>query len=219
MTNTLNNAKQAAARLADEPVHLPDPERFRPEPGEHFQIRHGYQHDDTLFRVIEYAPLTTAPEKVQAVYRLPELPDEAVHCYRLERHGATWRGVSFHTFPTSIMVPEGSTAKAYSEANGGAAKPRARGPRQPGAGACEHCGEPTKGGRFVPGHDAKLKGELLREGTPGAEAERILRGWSHEAPSSAAASKLVKQGDGFLRSRVAARTGVTDKGNQGLTNS
>ncbi len=36
-----------------------------------------------------------------------------------------------------------------------------RGPSKPKVGRCEHCGEPTGGGRFLPGHDAKLKGKLI----------------------------------------------------------
>jgi hypothetical protein len=121
-------------------------------------------------------------------------------------------GTAFHTFPTAIMIPVGSTTKAYSAANGGRSKPRA--PRKAGSGFCEHCGEPTKGGRFIPGHDAKLKGGLIREATIEAAAERVIRGWSSEAEAydrgktgTAQLRKLVAQGDGFLRSRIAARTG------------
>jgi hypothetical protein len=50
----------------------------------------------------------------------------------------------------------------------------------PKVGRCEHCGEPTKGGRFVAGHDAKLKGELKRAAEAGdldAGAELVLRNW------------------------------------------
>lgn len=38
--------------------------------------------------------------------------------------------------------------------------PRAAG--KPKSGVCEHCGGATGGGRFQPGHDAKLKGELIK---------------------------------------------------------
>lgn len=48
-------------------------------------------------------------------------------------------------------------------------------------GRCEHCGAVTAGGRFAPGHDAKLKSELAHHAVkgddPGAWAEIILRGW------------------------------------------
>ena len=44
-------------------------------------------------------------------------------------------------------------------------------------GTCEFSGAPTKGGRFTPGGDAKLKSYLLKEGTVEACAEMIARGW------------------------------------------
>lgn len=52
---------------------------------------------------------------------------------------------------------------------------------------CQHCGEPTRGGMFLPGHDAKLKSDLQakvkdesKENQPGrlrAVAELAMRGW------------------------------------------
>jgi len=51
---------------------------------------------------------------------------------------------------------------------------------RPNTGTCEHCGEPTKGGRFVAGHDAKLKGDLKRAAEAGdldALVELIVRNW------------------------------------------
>lgn len=54
--------------------------------------------------------------------------------------------------------------------------------RSRGAGGrCEHCGVPTAGGRFAPGHDAKLKGALIRAADQGdieACAELMLRNWT-----------------------------------------
>ena len=47
-------------------------------------------------------------------------------------------------------------------------------------GRCEHCGAPT-GGRFAPGHDAKLKSQLWREAKNGnykSYAELHLRRWT-----------------------------------------
>ena len=48
------------------------------------------------------------------------------------------------------------------------------------------CGEQTLGGKFRPGHDARLKGRLLREArgrdkrtAAKARAELKRRGWSH----------------------------------------
>jgi hypothetical protein len=180
---------------------------FRPEPGEQFQIRKGYQHDDTIFRVNDYAPITSPPELIQRSYQLPELPTEIVNAARLERHAGAWVGTAYHTFPTSIMIPVGSTTRAYTTANGGARKPRAR---KAGSGICEHCGQPTKGGRFIPGHDAKLKAILERDTSDEAMAERVLRGWikgSDGVGARGPISKFIKQGDGFLRSRIAARIG------------
>jgi hypothetical protein len=85
---------------------------------------------------------------------------------------------------------------------------RAAGPRAT-IGRCEHCGEPTRGGRFLPGHDAKLKGELIREATPEADAEREIRGWGPALlPGS---KKLVEQGESFLRERVMNRIGEEAK--------
>lgn len=55
---------------------------------------------------------------------------------------------------------------------------------RPTSGACHHCGAPTKGGKFVIGHDAKLKGELLRAAKAAsneAAAEMMLRGWWKQA--------------------------------------
>lgn len=65
-----------------------------------------------------------------------------------------------------------------------AARPR-REPK-PKVGTCHHCGDPTKGGQFVAGHDAKLKGQLQRiaidrNAPTGARVdavtEQLIRGW------------------------------------------
>lgn len=79
------------------------------------------------------------------------------------------------------------TAQAEKAAERAATAParKAAAERRTG-GACEHCGEPTKGGRFVAGHDAKLKGILGRivkddeardDAWIAAMAELIHRGW------------------------------------------
>lgn len=48
--------------------------------------------------------------------------------------------------------------------------------------SCLCCGEATRGGDFLPGHDAKYKAHLIREalagGNPDAEAELERRGWT-----------------------------------------
>jgi hypothetical protein len=53
-------------------------------------------------------------------------------------------------------------------------------PRRPGRDCECACGGTTRGGRFLPGHDAKLKGRLLRQaadGDQGARDELRRRGW------------------------------------------
>lgn len=61
-------------------------------------------------------------------------------------------------------------------------RPQEKKPRvpRPAVGACGCCGEPTKGGQFLPGHDAKLKSRLreaAKGGDVGASAELERRGW------------------------------------------
>lgn len=53
-------------------------------------------------------------------------------------------------------------------------------PRRGTTGTCECCGEATKGGKFLPGHDARLKSRLRNEaknGSKEAAAELKERGW------------------------------------------
>ena len=70
----------------------------------------------------------------------------------------------------------GRNARAAAGDTPSTAKPA---PKQK-TGSCEHCGQPTKGGRFVAGHDAKLKGDLKRAAEAGdldALVELIVRNW------------------------------------------
>lgn len=67
-----------------------------------------------------------------------------------------------------------------------ASTPPKRNKRRTQAGRdCEcGCGGTTRGGRFLPGHDAKLKGALLRQafaegGNGAAMAELTRRDWAH----------------------------------------
>jgi hypothetical protein len=51
---------------------------------------------------------------------------------------------------------------------------------KPVSGLCGCCGQPTKGGRFLPGHDARLKSRLRdasRRGDPEATQQLVDRGW------------------------------------------
>jgi hypothetical protein len=57
---------------------------------------------------------------------------------------------------------------------------------KPRTGECECCGEPTRGGRFLPGHDAKLVSTLLeriRSGDDAAYAEMERRNWIKKIPA------------------------------------
>lgn len=87
---------------------------------------------------------------------------------------------------------------------------------KPKVGRCEHCGEPTKGGRFVAGHDAKLKGELKRAAEAGdvdALVELEVRNWpTHTAKvddafRAQAEQRLPQNAKTWLAQRVEARVG------------
>lgn len=63
-----------------------------------------------------------------------------------------------------------------------------RRPRVPKAtsGVCDCCGEPTKGGRFLPGHDAKLASRLkdqVKAGSVEAYEEMKRRSWLIKLPA------------------------------------
>lgn len=52
---------------------------------------------------------------------------------------------------------------------------------RPTSGQCECCGVPTKGGRFSPGHDARLKSQLRKASDAGDKAaykQLVERGWA-----------------------------------------
>lgn len=87
-------------------------------------------------------------------------------------------------------------------------------------GTCQHCGEPTRGGIFLPGHDAKLKGSLRKAALSSAAdvdamVEVIVRGWDDQRDRGhpvytralAEVEKLPEDGGQWLRDRVAERTG------------
>lgn len=64
-------------------------------------------------------------------------------------------------------------------------KPRRSGPAKPKTGSCECCGEPTRGGRFLPGHDARLASALkkrVESGDADAYAEMKRRNWLKKLP-------------------------------------
>lgn len=67
---------------------------------------------------------------------------------------------------------------------GGPKKVSGRRPKGPGA--CECCGEPTRGGRFLPGHDARLASALVARIRSGGDSEAyeemVRRGWEKKIP-------------------------------------
>lgn len=81
-------------------------------------------------------------------------------------------------------------------------------------GRCEHCGKLTAGGRFAPGHDAKLKSELTADCHADIEAlaELIVRGWPHNhvMPDDLELAGQIATADDmevWFAARVAARAG------------
>ena len=65
-------------------------------------------------------------------------------------------------------------------------KPRKSGPPKPRVGSCECCGEQTKGGRFLPGHDARLAARLVQrvaQGELAAYEELERRNWLKKIPN------------------------------------
>lgn len=66
----------------------------------------------------------------------------------------------------------------------------------PKVGRCQHCGLPTRGGKFLPGHDATLKGQLKRaaeEGSQTAGIELVLRGWWEDHMVGSDTADLLRQ--------------------------
>lgn len=139
-----------------------------------------------------------------------DLPREVWH--KLERWRSDQYALAHGRDPQSREYVASSGPTTARRVRGGGGRVR------PSSGACEHCGLPTKGGRFTPGHDAKLKGDLGRAAQDTdpkvripALAESALRAadsskWAIEPLDEDAAEvdKLVLQ-EGFLASRNAAR--------------
>ena len=141
--------------------------------------------------------------------------------------------VSLRSLPLSQLVDREAVEEEKRERKA-ASRARSNGTRRVGGGVCEHCGEKTGGGRFLAGHDAKLKAELKRNALDLSveadirhrmAAESNIRAAQHkpEDPASSAwfiqphasdvkrVKELVGQGDGFLRSEVARRIGADPK--------
>lgn len=79
----------------------------------------------------------------------------------------------------AILASEVALPRAVAILADGRERPAQNKSAPRGTGACEHCGAQT-GGRFAPGHDAKLKSILqtgAQEGNHKDWAELVLRGW------------------------------------------
>lgn len=61
------------------------------------------------------------------------------------------------------------------------------------AGTCLHCGEPTKGGLFLPGHDSAFLSETVKEIKMGASLDDTLTAWHRAGISEALQNKLTKR--------------------------
>lgn len=76
-------------------------------------------------------------------------------------------------------------------------------PSRAATGRCEHCGAPT-GGRFAPGHDAKLKSQLWKGACGGSWkdwAELRLRGWATNKMEISLDFAILARGDDFAKRR------------------
>lgn len=66
-------------------------------------------------------------------------------------------------------------------------------------GECECCGEVTRGGRFLPGHDAKMASELVarirNNGDAEAYAEMVRRGWEKKVPAALRSEMATREGN------------------------
>lgn len=102
--------------------------------------------EGTLFRVLEYKPMG---DKARAAWGVDDTM--SVHAMELERHNQFMVGTRFRAMPVSLMVKPGTRRSNRSTGATVSARP-VRDPKQ-----CEcGCGEMTKGGRFRPGHDARM---------------------------------------------------------------
>jgi len=76
----------------------------------------------------------------------------------------------------------------------GAPIPRRESTPRPTSGACLHCGEPTKGGKFLPGHDASYLSSTLAAIRDGATTlAETLGQWAGLGISDALQAKLTKR--------------------------
>lgn len=97
------------------------------------------------------------------------------------------RANPLHTMLQEVQQVAQASKATKTPAKAMTARKRTAEPR-PKTGRCQHCGETTKGGLFVAGHDAKLKSALAKiaygDGRKAdrvaAAAEMIARGWARK---------------------------------------
>jgi hypothetical protein len=94
--------------------------------------------------------------------------------------------------PPAVSVSPGDPVGGHKDPPGGHVRPNGR---------CEHCGAPT-GGRFAPGHDAKLKSDLWKGASGGNYkdyAELVLRGWVEKTKSDRLPVTVIVDGENFAQ--------------------
>lgn len=64
---------------------------------------------------------------------------------------------------------------------------------RPTSGSCLHCGEPTKGGKFLPGHDAIWVTEQVAAVTNTTNIDQLLAGYKELGISEALQGKIKKR--------------------------
>lgn len=71
--------------------------------------------------------------------------------------------------------------------------PRPRGEGRPKTGQCLCCGETTGGGKFKPGHDARMVSQLATRVQEGADADKVKADFAALGVSDALQAKLAKR--------------------------
>lgn len=105
-----------------------------------------------------------------------------------------WECVDEHRGPQRLRkaareIANMKTPKSFPQSSPRVAKPR----KTTTPGSCLHCGEPTKGGKFLPGHDSRFIQDATRRITEGDLLEDILSEWQDLGVSDALQGKLKKR--------------------------
>ena len=100
---------------------------------------------------------------------------------------AARRAAHAETLPRLAKDPEGTdTPRKRTRSSEGPSKP-AR------TGSCLCCGEATKGGLFLPGHDARYLARTVTEIKGGQSLDDTMTAWARQGISEALQAKLVKR--------------------------